>query len=273
MDLSYLDKKYFLDGRRYNCPFCNRKSVVYNIISKSEFNWTEDKSVYIYLVQCLERNCGKTSMHLSYFNFPTGRSGNAFEYKPLNMKAEAEYKSEDLDDYFFFHQPTSFFTIDSRINKKLRELLSEAENCLKMNFLVGASACVRKAIYELIDLEKVRVIRDNGRTNYTDSIKKLKEKFQYVPGAYFDALSNIQELASDNVHEGSWEAWDSKKLKILIESTKNVLHEMYVVPQEQKTRVGVVTKLVSAFKPRESGKEIREEDTGGGGGGEEEESA
>lgn len=262
MDLSHLDKKYFLDGRRYNCPFCNRKSVVYDVISKLEFNWSEDKTVYIYLVECGERNCGKTSMHLSYFNFPTGRAGNAFEHKPLNMKEEVEYNPEDLDDYIFFHQPTSFFTIDPRINKKLRELLSESENCLKMNFLVGASACVRKVIYELIDLEKVRVVRDNGRTNYTESVKKLKEKFKYVPGDYFDALSNIQELASDNVHEGSWEAWDSKKLRILIESTKNVLHEMYVVPQEQKSRVSVVSQLVSAFKPKKNEKEASKEKAG-----------
>ena len=247
MDLSYLDKKYFIDGRRYNCPFCNRRSVVYSVISKSSFNWSDERVVYIYLIRCGERNCGKISMHLSDFDFPTNYQGNAFEYEPDNWERETDYDSEDLDNYIFFNQPTSFFTVDSRINSKLRELLSEAENCSKMNFLVGASACVRKTIYELINLERVRVIRDDGRTNYTESIKKLKEKFNWVSEEYFGALSNIQELASDNVHEDSWKAWDSPKLRFFIELVRATLYEMYVIPEEIKSRLSLLGELKSKF--------------------------
>lgn len=262
MDLSHLDQKYFLDERRYNCPFCNRKSVVYTVIDKENFNWSDDRKVYIYLVRCEERACNKVSMHLSDFNFPL--YGDSFGFRPDNLKEETEYHPEELDDYFFFHQPTSFFTIDTRINSKLRDLLSEAENCLKMNFLVGASACVRKTIYELITLEKVQVVKTNGRTDYVESIKKLKRKFSRVPVDYFDALSSIQELASDKIHEDSWKAWDSKKLKILIELTKNVLHEMYVSPEEQKSRVGVVSQLLASFKSdkgkdQDKGEKVKQE--------------
>lgn len=250
MDLSHLDKKYFLDDRRYNCPFCNRGSVIYNVIEKAAFNWSDDKIAYIYLIQCGESDCHKTSMHLSYFDFRGYGDSRYFKYEPENVKKDENYKYDpkELDDYFFFHQPTSFFTIDSRINEKLRDLISESENCLKMNFLVGSSACLRKAIYELIDIEKVRVLRENGLTDYKTSIKALKGKFNRVSEEYFDALANIQELASDKVHEGSWKAWDSPKLKILLELTKNVLHEMYVVPEEQKGRVGIVGKLIGDFK-------------------------
>jgi len=69
---------------------------------------------------------------------------------------------------------------------------------------VGASACLRKAIYELIEREGTRVEQDNGRIDYRRSIMALKAKFPRVPPEYFDALSNIQQLASDNVREGSW---------------------------------------------------------------------
>lgn len=72
-----------------------------------------------------------------------------------------------------------------------------------MNFLVGASACLRKATYELIEREEARVERPNGRINYRESIMALKGKFPRVPPAYFDALSGIQQMASDQVHEGS----------------------------------------------------------------------
>jgi len=251
MDLSHLDKKYFLDYRRYNCPFCNRGSVTYKVINKSSFNWSDEKAVHIYLVQCQEADCRKISMHLSYFNFYSSAVDYFYE-RPENLNEEIEYDSKKLDDYFFLHQPTSFFTIDSRINKKFRELISESENCLKMNFLVGASACLRKAIYELVDMEKVKILRDNGLPNYKESIKKLKDKFSKVPGEYFDALAGIQELVSDKIHEGSWEAWSAKKLNTLIELTKNVLHEMYVTPEEQKIRAGVVNKLLGKFNADKS---------------------
>jgi len=60
----------------------------------------------------------------------------------------------DLDSVIFYSVPTSFFVLDDRIQPIIRELISEAEGCLKMNFLTGASTCMRKAIYELIILEK-----------------------------------------------------------------------------------------------------------------------
>ena len=256
MDLSHLDKKYFLDGDRYNCPFCNRGSVSYRIIGRSPFYWSDEKFAYLYLVKCQETECAKVSLHLSYYDFRDEHGNNKdFDVAPRNLEDGHEFDLSELDSYFFFHQPTSFFTIDSRINRPLRELLSEAENCLKMNFLVGASACIRKTIYELIDLEEARVLQKNGRTNYQESIKSLKKKFPKVPEEYFVALANIQELTSDKIHEGSWEAWDSQKIKVLIELTKNVLCEMYVVPQEQKGRVGVVDKLISAFKATKTPKE------------------
>ena len=97
---------------------------------------------------------------------------------------------------------------------------------------------------------------ENGRANYQDSVKKLKEKFSFVSPELFDALGNIQQMTSDNVHEGSWESWDSPKIKIIIELTKSVLHEMYVVPEETKERLKVLTEIHTEFKkstkPQES---------------------
>ncbi len=61
------------------------------------------------------------------------------------------------------------------------------------------------------------------------------------------SLGDIQELASDNVHEGSWEAWDSPKLRFIIELAKATLHEIYVVPEERKERLGVLGQMKSIF--------------------------
>lgn len=255
MDLSHLDKKYFIDSHKYNCPFCKRNHVTYSMVDKFAFNWGDSKVCHGYLIKCNSDGCEKISMHLSfkelresYVEYGHQRHNNRF------------MSGLDIDKELFFSQPTSYFVLDNRIPEKIRELVYEAEKSRQANLLVGASACLRKAIYELLEHEKVAV-RDpkTGRANYQESIKALKAKFSSASSELFDALGHIQELASDSVHEGSWEAWDSSKLTILIELTKAILHEMYVVPEERKDRLGVLSQIKTAFsaskKPASEGGE------------------
>jgi hypothetical protein len=132
-DLSHLDRKYFLDANRYNCPFCNRGSVSYTVLWSQQFNWSAERQAFVYVVQCGENDCRGRSLHLSNFHFPdpAQRYVARFSKAPDNLAENAEFDPTQLDSYFFFHQPTSFFTIDDRIHSELRELISEAENCLK----------------------------------------------------------------------------------------------------------------------------------------------
>lgn len=250
MDLSHLDKKYFIDAHIYNCPFCKRNHVSYEMIDRFTFHWGENKICYGYLVQCNSEGCEKVSIHLSFKEL----RHSYVEYNRTKYNNRFADGIE-IDSELFFSQPTSYFILDNRIPEKVRELVYEAENSRKSNFLVGASACLRKAIYELLDHEKS--IIKNSKTGYADyqaSIKKLKEKFSSVAPELFDALSDIQEMASDNVHEGSWEAWDSKKLRFIIELAKATLHEMYVVPEERKERLGLLGQMKSAFSNSKSPK-------------------
>jgi hypothetical protein len=114
-DLSHLDKKYFLDARRYNCPFCNRGSVAYSVSGSTKFNWSAERTAFLYLVKCEEKECQGVSMHLSYFDFPHRDYTDRFSNRPKNLAENADFKEEELDQYFFFDQPTSFFTLDSRM--------------------------------------------------------------------------------------------------------------------------------------------------------------
>jgi transcription elongation factor Elf1 len=148
-DRSDLDKKYFIDEEVYNCPFCNRRNVVYTIKDNFKFDWSDNKTCCVYLVEC--SSCKKVSMHLSYSQIIDLSKwyGNKRQFK----------RNIDIDSQIFYSAPTSFFVIDSRIPRDLRELITEAEGCLKMNYLTGASACTRKAIYELLVLEKEKTTR------------------------------------------------------------------------------------------------------------------
>ena len=231
LDYSYLDLKCFIDDKIYNCPFCNRRHVSYEVTGCKKFDWTTEKVCWVWFVKC--KSCGNTSMHLTYDDVQSSA------WSTLHFDAKV-----DLDGAFFYSVPTSFFVIDTRIKKIIRELITEAEGCLKMNYLTGASACCRKAIYELTIIEKAE------GSDYESRIKFLKEKFPAVDPDLFDILCHIKDMTSDKIHEQSWDKWDSKHLTLFLETLKAVLHEVYVVPDEKKNRSLKVEGLLQTVKEK-----------------------
>jgi hypothetical protein len=239
-DQSSLDNLYFVDNHVYNCAFCNRRNVSYRIYNKVEFNWTGNKICYCYFVRC--DSCGKNSMHLSYHKLPTSptyesASGTRFDHK------RGLEKLHNLDDAFFYSVPNSFFALDARIPRILRELLIEARGCLQGNFLTGASACARKIVYEL------GILSGAHADNYEDRIKSLKVKHPEVDPTFFDSLLTIQQVTSAKVHEGSYDGWEAKHLRIILLALTEVLHEIYVVPALREDRRNAVLALKDELAP------------------------
>ena len=228
-DKSYLDMKYFIDPEVYNCPFCNRRNVKYTTHKPEQFDWSDNKVCAIWRVQC--SSCHKTSMHLTFADLQHPGS----QYWKLRNDV-------DIDSAIFYSVPTSFFVLDDRIPRAIRELITEAEGCVKMNFLTGASACTRKAIYELLIREKAE------GDDYETKIKSLKKRYPDVDSDYFDVLCHIKDMTSDKVHEQSWDQWDSTHLKLFIETLKNILFEVYVLPQEKKERSTSIRGLLEKIK-------------------------
>jgi transcription elongation factor Elf1 len=230
-DDSHLDTKYFVTDDIYNCPFCKRRHVSYSGSGHSIFDWTWEKRCHIYFVKC--NSCDKTSMHLSFDNLSSPSDWNSFKPKI------------DIDAHIFYSVPTSFFVLDSRINHVLRDLITEAEGCLKMNFLTGASACTRKAIYELTVLEHAE------GDNYDDRIRSLKAKHPEIDPTLFDVLAHIKDMTSDKVHEQSWDKWDSKHLVLFTETLKTILQEIYVVPHERGERTSKIKELLQGVREKQ----------------------
>lgn len=135
--------------------------------------------------------------------------------------------------------------MDSRIPRELRELLAEAEGCLKSNFLTGASACVRKVVYELA--LKMNAVGDH----YDDRIKSLKTRLPSIDSTYFDTLLTIQEVTSDKVHEDSYDGWESKHLRLILSSLLEILNEIFVVPAvREEKRKSILTLKGEVFGPK-----------------------
>ena len=108
--------------------------------------------------------------------------------------------------------------------------MTEAEGCLKGNFLTGASACARKMVYELARLHGI----SDG--NYDDRIKSLKSKHPEIDGTYFDTLLTIQKATSSKVHENAYDGWEAKHVRLILSALREVLHELYVVPALRNDR-------------------------------------
>jgi hypothetical protein len=112
----------------------------------------------------------------------------------------------------------------------LRELISEAEACLKSNLLTGASACARKLIYELARIEKAE------GPDYESRLKSLKAVRTDVEPEFFDTLLTIQQVTSDKVHEQSYDGWQSKHLRLILATIVEILNAMYVIPKLRKEK-------------------------------------
>ena len=175
-DFSELDKKYFIDSSVYNCPFCNRNSIPYHLVAHTKFNWSAEKECVLFTVRC--GFCEKNSLHLSF-------KEDLVQYAGGLRRDILAAKGSEIDDLIFYSQPTSFFVLDARVPAKIRELITEAEGCLKMNYLTGASACTRKSIYESLVKEEA-----TGQ-DYETKIKSLKSKYPELDPMLIDVLAAI----------------------------------------------------------------------------------
>lgn len=239
-DQSHLDGKYFIDEHIYNCPFCKRRHVMYQIKNVEHFNWSHEKACRIILVEC--NSCSKKSMHLTFANNTFFKNGRHF----FNANI-------DIDSTIFYSVPTSFFALDKSIPKTIRELFTEAEGCLKSNFLTGASACARKVVYELA------VDQEADGENYDDRIKSLKSLLPLIDPTYFDTLMTIQQVTSTKVHENSYDGWQANHLRLILASLSEVLQEIYVLPnlreEKRKAILSMKEELTGSKKPPKDGTE------------------
>lgn len=245
-DDSKLDKKYFIDEYVYNCPFCNRRNVNYSIVDEVIFDWSESKKCYCFKIECA--SCKKDSFHFSLERIDTVELISGYTF-PKRFVLKRDDKSViDLDESFFISIPSSFFVIDERIPKIIRELFFEAEGCLKNNFLTGASACIRKIIYELTRLQA------GDGNDYETRIKSLKSKLPSIDDTFFDTLVTIQEITSEKVHEDSYDSWSSMHVRAILSTIDEILKEIYVIPNQRKESREKILKLKQTIKNRDEKK-------------------
>lgn len=275
-----IEGKYFIDENKYNCPFCQTRSVKYTPLGIAKFNEKKDKIMYAVFVECAE--CYHISMHLikkdddifrlinNTFsedtigiqrrppsgNFLLLRNTGSMSTKP-NLEisnalhcyystienGENVIQSTCDDEHIILSIPTSSFTIDERIPKTLRELIGEAERCIQNGCLVGASACIRKAIYEFLIKEKA------SGDSVDEKIKSLKSQYKTLDDDYIDMLCGIKGIMCDQVHEASiHKSFSGDEGKAYIEILKEIFKQVYILPKEASEKKLIIDKLAGKIK-------------------------
>jgi hypothetical protein len=126
-----------------------------------------------------------------------------------------------------------FLVVDSRVPSAIRQLLDEADGCLNMSFVMGGTACARKAVDVVLMTEHATA------DDYEASLLTLSEKHPAVAPALFQILGMLGQ------GEGPL---DSESLKALIVTVKAIVYEIYVLGAERIERLMYVHQLVESLK-------------------------
>jgi hypothetical protein len=261
------DSRYFISRTQYNCPYCLTSAVRFEVIDTFDFNWSDGETRRCILVQCQEPNCENISLHMSKHNV-TGYNGdlNLPWVKITNPETQKEEsvaweKVHSIDEAFFYHHPNSSFVIDDRIPNKIKNLLDEASTCHKMGLLTGASACLRKAIFEILahfNIPKTKTDKEKiEHIDYFDRLDLLKtEILKKVPGvdtSLFSDIKKIYSLTSEPLHEKlpheiEWKPLTGDQFKFLAGVLHDLLLQVFVEPSEREARRTTLGELAKKIK-------------------------
>ena len=67
-DMSRSDQENISDAHVYDCPFCRRRNVQYQVVSRAIFDSTKNETCFLWFIEC--SSCNKQSWHLSYDGLP-----------------------------------------------------------------------------------------------------------------------------------------------------------------------------------------------------------
>lgn len=247
------NKKRIINAQQHNCAHCGTKGANYGDIKLVLIDAEKGKRLGLLFIRC--SCCDKITTHLvknlsaSAKNFAfMGGSASSKCFHSGTCVFHITDSVDTLDENIIMSIPTPTFIIDADIPNKLRDPLIEAGKCIKENALTGASACVRKAIYEFLLMEKA----EGG--NYDEKIKSIKSNWPHLE-EYLDVLRGIKGVVSDQVHEDSFEAFTSEQIKSYVDILEEIFREIYVIPQKRQERKAAIFEAFNAIKKDKEAKQ------------------
>jgi hypothetical protein len=126
----------------------------------------------------------------------------------------------------------TFLNVDGRVPAALRDLLAEADGCLKMGFLLGGTVCAQRAIQTILTIEDVNGANDDAR------LRGLSDKYPGVPKVLFAVCARFREASTDQT------PLDKDRLNLLMVTLKFMFYEIFVIARERKESLEHLQKIL-----------------------------
>jgi hypothetical protein len=139
--------------------------------------------------------------------------------------------------------PPASLKLDPRVPAVVRELLVEADGCLKAGFLTGGTVCAQKAIHTLLAHEGAE------GASYEARLHALSQKQPSVPQSLFALCIRLGDSPSLE-HP----ALDRDRLKVLAVALQIMAYEIYVLGPDRVERLKYLQQLLEACEPDGHGK-------------------
>ena len=140
------------------------------------------------------------------------------------------------------HNPAAalpaFLTVDQRAPAAVRELLVEADGCLKAGFLTGGTVCAQRAVQTLLQHENAEGASFEAR------LHGLSQKFPSVPQSLFALCIRLGESSGKEPP-----ALDVERLKVLTVALKIMLYEIYVLGPDRTERLKYLQQMLEGIEP------------------------
>jgi hypothetical protein len=137
----------------------------------------------------------------------------------------------------------AFLNVDSRVPAAIRELLLEADGCLKAGFLTGGTVCAQRAVQALLQHESAE------GASYEARLHALSQKFPSVPQSLFALCIRLGDTPSKD-HS----ALDGDRLKVLTVALKIMLFEIFVLGPDRAERLKYLQQMVEACETGSHGR-------------------
>ena len=139
----------------------------------------------------------------------------------------------------------TFLTIDHRAPAAVRELVIEAEGCLKAGFLTGGTVCAQRAVQTLLQHEGA------DGASYEARVHALSQKYASVPQSLFALCIRLGESSAKEQA-----SLDRERLTVLMVALKIMLFEIYVLGPDRAERLKYLQHLVEACEPAQGHKPL-----------------
>jgi hypothetical protein len=126
-----------------------------------------------------------------------------------------------------------FLIVDARVPAPFRDLLVEAEGCLRAGFLMGCTACIGRAMTSLFSLQ------GSQGAQRKDQLRELETK-NAAAAPLIRALSHATNITDDK-------PWEPARLTLALVTLKAVAYELFVLGPERADRFAYVGLLLEGF--------------------------